>query len=229
MLDSFTPQGIITIVQTLIDDDVFQTVTPAQHCALINLEMSTLWTKCMVVNKDVFCKLSAQGQIAANGASISMTAAAPTGMALTDYLCPRGVDLSYDGGQNWWRCDQAPFNERDSASRMTYRFLGEDLYLFPKIQAAMYPFRVWYDYKAPTVSSSALSTPFLAPTNADNYLACGVAKWLRGRKDSDPSLEVQGQAEAWKAIESFLRKAKEPGRVGEMRSRTYYNGMYYPI
>ena len=145
-----------------------------------------------------------------------MTAAAPTGLAITDFLSIRGVDLKL--GEGMYK-KLRPFNfvTRDRTIMLSYRAIGEDLWILPQQQSTLYPIRVWYMYKAPTASASALSTAMSIPANADDYVKQGMCAKFRIRRDEDPSSHLQQQALALEQIKAWLMSSRgDQGTIADV-------------
>jgi hypothetical protein len=215
MFKSTTPQAIIDDVLAITDNDGYNLVSTTQLCAWINNELTTLWQWAKLVNRDAFTKCTAQFSIT-SGNTKSMVATAPTGLGLTDWSTPRGVDCLIDT-DNWKKIRTWNFSARDRVGLLAYKFMGETLYILPTSQASQYPFRVWYVFSAPQVSSAALSTAFSIPDGADEYIKQGVAAKLRIRRDESPNEHMQLQLLAKAAIQADLASARgDQGRIADV-------------
>lgn len=205
MFSSITPQAIIDDVNALTDNDGYSLVSPTQLCAWINNELTSAWGWIGRSNRDILTKVTSQFQIAApqdvNG--ISMTAASP-GLALADFQYPRGVEVLVNT-TTWKPIRKWSFVTRNQISSLTYRFIGETMIVQPYDQATSYPMRVWYVFKAPTVSAGALTTPISIPDNLDEYIKQGVAAKMRVRLDDDPGPHLQAQANTKQQLVAWLR------------------------
>jgi hypothetical protein len=196
MFESVTPQQIIDDVEAATDNDGYEMVSDAQFVSWINDELIGLWSWATRCNRNLFTK-SVEGQIASGSNYISVTAAAPTGLALIDFLNIRGVDLKL-GTDDYHEIRPFNFNTRNRSYTLSYQILaGDQLWLNPKDQAATYPFRMWYITKAPTASSSALSTAMSIPMGGSAYVVAGVAASLRKRLD-DGGQDDRSEQEAAK-------------------------------
>ena len=214
MFESVTPQAIIDDVNALTDNDGYSLVTSAQLIGWLNCELTSLWLTMIRCSRDAFTK-TAEGRIV-TAPSISMTAAAPTGLAITDFLSIRGVDLKL--GEGMYK-KLRPFNfvTRDRTIMLSYRAIGEDLWILPQQQSTLYPIRVWYMYKAPTASASALSTAMSIPANADDYVKQGMCAKFRIRRDEDPSSHLQQQALALEQIKAWLMSSRgDQGTIADV-------------
>lgn len=205
MFSSIAPQAIIDDVNALTDNDGYSLVSNAQLCAWINNELTSAWGWIGRGNRDILTKVTAQFSIVppqdVNG--ISMTAAAP-GLALTDFQYPRGVEVLVSTN-TWKPIRKWSFVTRNQIWSITYRFEGETMIVQPYDQATSYPMRIWYVFKAPQVSSSALSTPISIPDNLDEYIKQGVAAKVRIRLDDDPAPHLQAQGIAKQQLMAWLR------------------------
>lgn len=204
MFESVTPQQIIDDVEAATDNDGYEMVSDSQFVSWINDELISLWSWATRCNRDLFTK-SVEGQIASGSNYISLTAAAPTGLALTDFLNVRGVDLKL-GTDDYREIRPFNFNTRNRVPVISYRVLGGDqLWLNPKEQASAYPFRMWYIFKAPTASASSLSTAMSVPSGGGAYLVAGVAASLRKRLDDGGQEDRQEQEAAKRSMISWMQ------------------------
>jgi hypothetical protein len=224
MFSSITAQQIIDEVGFLTDNDGYTLFTPAQLCDQINCELTTLWQWAIRCNRDAFTKVTSSFQLGAGVQTISMIAASP-GLALADWKAPRGVDVQVGGGSsmaNWRKLRLWNFTARDRISRLSYRFLGETLWIMPPDQASQYPLRVWYIFDAPQVSSSALTTPISIPDGADDYVKQGLAARIRVRLDDDPAPHLQQQQDARREVEADLASSKgDQGSIADVSEDGY--------
>ena len=205
MFDCVTPLSIIDDVNAITDNDGYSLVTSAQLVAWMNNELSTLWQWAVRCNRDAFVATAA-GQIAGGQNYISIVAAAPTGMGVTDFLSLRAVDLNL-GNNVYKKIRPWNFVTRDRLVMLSYRVLGENLWLMPPQFATQYPFRIWYVTKAPQATTGTLSTAISIPTGGDEYIKQGMAAKFRQRRDEDPSLHLQLQAAAKAGVEAWLQQA----------------------
>lgn len=206
MFDSITPQQIIDDVEAITDNDGYDLISDVQLVAWMNNEMSTMWQWGVRCSRDAFTK-SKEGQIAAGNNYISITAAAPTGLGVTDFLSLRDVDLKVGNG---YYKKLRPFNfaTRDRVVQLSHRLIGEDLWLNPPNYAALYPFRIWYLSKAPAASATALDAALSLPTGGDEYVKQGMAAKVRVRLDDDPSPHLAAQEAAKRGVEAWLASSR---------------------
>lgn len=215
MFNSVTPQSIVDDVNALTDNDGYSLVSLTQLVAWINKELLDLWQWATRCNRDAFTKCTSAFSLAGGTQSISMTAASP-GLALTDWLAARAVDIQVSS-QDWKKLRLWNFTTRDRIGLLSYRFLGETLWIQPIEQASVYPLRVWYLFKAPVVTVASLSTAIVIPDNAEEYVKQGVAAKLRVRLDDDPGPHLQAQAAARLALEAFLASSKgDQGAISDV-------------
>lgn len=203
MFTSTTPQTLLDDILAITDEESYGRITTATACSWINNELTTLWQWGRRINRDVFTKVSGSLTMPSGASTMSMTAAAPTGAAISDWASPRGVDVS-TSTNNWRKLKLYNFVTRDHVGLLSYRFVGDTLYLLPTDQAGTYPFRVWYLYSAPQVSSSALSTALSIPDGSDEYIKQGVAAKIRAKLDDDPSPHLALQAQARREVTATL-------------------------
>jgi CelD/BcsL family acetyltransferase involved in cellulose biosynthesis len=216
MFVTTTPQAIIDDVNMMTDGDGYNLVSAAQFCARMNQELSSLWQWGRRANRDAFTKVSGSLQMPAGANTMSMSAAAPAGAALTDFSQPRGVDIMISS-DNWKKIRLWTFAARDRIAVLSYRFMGDTITLLPSDIARQYPFRVWYMSSYPAVSDAALSTAFSLPDGADEYVKQGMAALVRQRQDDDPSPYLQAQARARLDLEAFLSTGKgDQGAIADV-------------
>lgn len=227
MFQTITPQAIIDDVNALTDNDGYSLVSNAQLVAWMNNELTTLWQWARRCNRDVFTKVTGTLTMPAGASSMSMTAAAPAGAALTDWSSGRGVDIQVGGGtaDSWKKLKPWNFATRDRIYRSCYRFIGDTLYLLPTVSASQYPLRVWYIYSAPVVlipGGTLTNTALSIPDGADEYIKQGLAAKVRTRLDDDPTPHLQAQGSAKLALEAFLATAKgDQGIIADVADETY--------
>lgn len=206
MFDSITPQQIIDDVEAITDNDGYDLISDVQLVTWMNNEMSTMWQWGIRCSRDAFTKPK-EGQIANGSNYISITATAPTGLGVTDFLSLRDVDLKVGDGY-YKKIRQYNFATRDRVIQMSYRLLGEDLWINPPNISSLYPFRLWYLSKAPVASAAALSTPLSLPTGGDEYVKQGMAAKVRIRLDDDPAPHYAAQEQAKRGVEAWLASSR---------------------
>lgn len=194
-------------ILALTDEDGYDRIGAQLLCSWINNELTTAWGWIGRANRDIITKATSQFSLstAQGAAGYSMTATAPTGLALADFFYPRGVDILVGGTTEWKPIRKWSFTTRNQVYSLCYRFVGEKLYVQPSDQAATYPYRVWYVYSPPQVSASAPTTAISIPDNLDEYIKQGVAAKVRTRLDDDPSPHQAAQAATRAQIISLLR------------------------
>jgi hypothetical protein len=204
MFESVSPQHIIDDAEAATDNDGYDLFSSDQMVARINDELATLWlwgTKC---NRDLFTK-NVEGQITSGSNYISITAAAPTGLALTDFMNIRSVDLKF-GTDDYREIRPFNFNTRNRVSTISYRILsGDQLWLNPKEQAATYPFRMWYLTSPPVASARGLTSAMSLPKGGGQYVAAGLAAMMRKRLDEGGQEELQDQEAAKRNMISWMK------------------------
>lgn len=203
MFSSITPQALIDDILFICDQDGYNILPTANLCTRINNELTTLWQWGKRVNRDAFTKVTGSLTMPAGASTMSMTAAAPAGAAIADWGSPRGVDVSTSTG-NWRKLKLYNFVTRDHVGLLSYRFNGDTLHMLPTDQAGTYPFRVWYLFAAPQVSSSALTTAISIPEGSDEYIKQGVVATIRGRLDDDQNPHLIAQQKARLEVEATL-------------------------
>ena len=224
MFDSITPQAIIDDANALTDNDGYSLISTAQFIAWMNNEMSTAWQWGMRCNRDAFTS-NKEGQITSPANYISITATAPTGLGVTDFLSVRGVDLKL-GDQLYKKIRPWNFVTRDRLIMLSYRAIGENLWLMPPQYSSLYPFRLWYITKAPVATTGALSATLSLPTGADEYIKQGMAAKIRVRLDDDPAAHLQAQADARAGVEAWLQSAHgDQGTIADV-SDDYWTEMW---
>ena len=224
MFDSITPQAIIDDANALTDNDGYSLISTAQFIAWMNNEISTAWQWGMRRNRDAFTS-SKEGQITSPANYISITAAAPTGLGVTDFLSVRGVDLKL-GDQIYKKIRPWNFVTRDRLIMLSYRAIGENLWLMPPQYSSLYPFRLWYITKAPAAVVGSLSTALSLPTGVDEYVKQGIAAKIRVRLDDDPAPHLQAQAGAQAGVEAWLQSAHgDQGTIADV-SDDYWSEMW---
>ena len=206
MLVSTTPQTLIDDILACTDEDGYGRVSSAQLCRWINSELSAAWALIRRCNRDVLTKCTSQFSVSSSG-NISMTASSPTGVGVTDWMQPRGVDILV-ATDTWKKIHPWNFVTRDRVFGISYKFLGDTLYVIPIDQAETYPFRVWYLYTAPTVSADALDTAFNIVDGVDDFVVQMVAAKLRGRLDDDPQLHLALRGAAERDLRAALATCK---------------------
>ena len=224
MFDAITPQAIIDDVNALTDNDGYSLISTAQYIAWMNNEMSTAWQWGMRCNRDAFTS-NKEGQITAPANYISITATAPTGLGVTDFLSVRGVDLKL-GDQAYKKIRPWNFVTRDRLIMLSYRAIGENLWLMPPQYSSLYPFRLWYITKAPAAVVGSLSTALSLPTGVDEYVKQGIAAKIRVRLDEDPAPHLQAQTQARAGTEAWLQSAHgDQGTIADT-SDDYWSEMW---
>ena len=224
MFDSITPQAIIDDANALTDNDGYSLISTAQFIAWMNNEMSTAWQWGMRCNRDAFTS-NKEGQITSPANYISITATAPTGLGVTDFLSVRGVDLKL-GDQIYKKIRPWNFVTRDRLIMLSYRAIGENLWLMPPQYSSLYPFRLWYITKAPAAVAGSLSTALSIPTGVDEYVKQGIAAKIRVRLDDDPAPHLQAQADARAGVEAWLQSAHgDQGTIADV-SDDYWSEMW---
>ena len=203
MFTTTTPQALITDILAITDEESYGRIDNDLACAWINNELTTLWQWGRRINRDAFTKVTGSLVMPAGASTMSMTAAAPAGAALTDWASPRGVDVA-TSTNNWRKLKLYNFVTRDHVGLLSYRFVGDTLYLLPPDQAAVYAFRVWYLFAAPQVSASALDAAISIPDGSDEYIKQGVAAKIRVKLDDDPSPHLALQAQSRREITATL-------------------------
>lgn len=203
MFESITPQQIIDDVEAMTDNDGYDLISDTQLVTWMNDEMIALWLWATKRNRNVFTK-SAEGQIASGSNYISITAAAPTGLAVSDFLNVRGVDLKF-GTDDYHEIRPFNFVTRNRVSEISYQVFSDQLWINPKTYSSTYPFRLWYLSKAPTASVSALSTALSLPMGGGEYVKRGVAMKVCGREDEATREHLAAREMARQSIESWLR------------------------
>lgn len=225
MFSSTTAQKLVDAANFLTDEDGYSLFTNDQLCERINNELTTLWQWGQRCNRDAFTKVTSSFTIPSGSNSISMTASAPGGLAISDWSQARGVDIQVGGGSpigNWKKLRLWNFTTRDRVYRLSYRFLGETLYINPPDQASQYPLRVWYLFDAPQVSSSSMSATISIPDGADEYIKQAIAAAIRVRLEDDPTPHLREQAEARSEVEATLASAKgDQGAIADVAEETY--------
>lgn len=206
MIVSTTPQTLIDDILASTDEDGYGRISSAQLCAWINRELGAAWQLIRSCNRDALTKVTSQFSVTSTG-NISMTAAAPTGVAVTDWGIPRAVDALI-GTDTWKKLRRYNFVTRDRVGDISYKFMVDTLYILPTDQATTYPLRVWYTYAAPTVSSAALATAFNIIEGVDDYVIEMVAARVRGRLDDDPQLHLALRKEAERDLKAMLATSK---------------------
>jgi hypothetical protein len=211
MFQSITPQAIIDDVLELTDQASYGLFGSASDgyptlVRWINNELTTLWQWGKRVNRDVFTTVSGSLSMPSGANTMSMTAEAPAGAAITDWGSPRGVDVSTSTG-NWRKLKLYSFVARDHVGLLSYRFVGDTLWLLPADQATTYSFRVWYLYSAPVVTTATLATAIDIPEGSDEYIKQGVAAKMRLRLDDDPSLHYGLQKQSRAEVSATLATA----------------------
>jgi hypothetical protein len=204
MLTTTTPQTLIDDILDITDEDGYGRTSSSQLCAWINAELTAAWAWISRCNRDIITKATSQFTMTA--ATISMTAAAPA-LGLTDFLYPRGVDALI-GTDEWQPLRKWTFVTRNQVYGLSYRFIGDVLYIYPTDQYSIYPLRVWYVHTAPAVSPGALSTSFSLPHGLDEYIKQGCAAKLRVRLDDRADEHRQLQAECRQNLQTLLRTSK---------------------
>jgi hypothetical protein len=205
MFETTTPQALIDDVNYMTDNDGDSLISTAQYIAWMNAELSDAWQWMVRCNRDAFTKIK-EGQVV-TGNSISVIATAPTGLGLTDFLNIRGVDLKF-GTNCYKKIRPWSFAGRDSVSEISYRMLGESLYLLPADCAATYPFRMWYVHRQPVASAAALTAELSIPDGVDDCIKQGMAAKVRMKLDDDPSPHMALQAAAKAGVKSWLMSSK---------------------
>jgi len=224
MFDAITPQAIIDDVNALTDNDGYSLISTAQYIAWMNNEMSTAWQWGMRCNRDAFTS-NKEGQITSPANYISITATAPTGLGVTDFLSVRGVDLKL-GDQAYKKIRPWNFVTRDRLIMLSYRAIGENLWLMPPQYSSLYPFRLWYITKAPAAAVGSLSTALSLPTGVDEYVKQGMAAKVRIRLDEDPAPHFEAQAQARAGTEAWLQSAHgDQGTIADT-SDDYWSEMW---
>jgi hypothetical protein len=205
MFISTTPQLLIDDINALTDNDGYSLVSAAQLCSWINNELTSAWAWIGRSNRDVITKCTAQFSVTSAQATggLSMVAAAPA-LALTDFSYPRGVDILVTA-DTWKPIRKWSFTTRNMIYSLSYRFIGDTMYIQPSDQATSYPYRVWYIFKAPAVVSTSLSTALSIPDGLDEYIKQGVAAKMRIRLDDDPAPHLQAQGISKQEIKAWLR------------------------
>ena len=224
MFDAITPQAIIDDANALTDNDGYSLISTAQFVAWMNNEISTAWQWGMRCNRDAFTS-NKEGQITSPANYISITATAPTGLGVTDFLSVRGVDLKL-GDQIYKKIRPWNFVTRDRLIMLSYRAIGENLWLMPPQYSSLYPFRLWYITKAPAAVVGSLSTALSIPTGVDEYVKEGIAAKIRVRLDDDPAPHLQAQAGARAGVEAWLQSAHgDQGTIADV-SDDYWSEMW---
>jgi hypothetical protein len=215
MFVSTTPQALIDGANAITDQDGYSLISTAQFVEWMNNELTTMWQWARRCNRDAFTKVSAALTLPTTGI-MSMTAAAPTGAAITDWSSPRGVDVQL-AADRWKKVRLWSFVTRDRVGLLSYRFLGDSLYLLPVEQANSYSVRVWYLFSAPQAAVGSLSTAMSIPDGGDEYIKQGIAAKIRIRLEDDPTPHQQAQAAAKLATESFLGSSKgDQGAIADV-------------
>jgi hypothetical protein len=224
MFDAITPQAIIDDANALTDNDGYSLISTAQFIAWMNNEISTAWQWGMRCNRDAFTS-NKEGQITSPANYISITATAPTGLGVTDFLSVRGVDLKL-GDQIYKKIRPWNFVTRDRLIMLSYRAIGENLWLMPPQYSSLYPFRLWYITKAPAAAVGSLSTALSLPTGVDEYVKQGMAAKVRIRLDEDPAPHLEAQAQARAGTEAWLQSAHgDQGTIADT-SDDYWSEMW---
>jgi len=211
MFQSITPQAIIDDCLSLCDQDGYGLFGSSDDkypilVRWINNELTTLWQWGKRVNRDVFTKVTGSLTMPAGAYTMSMTAAAPAGAAITDWGSPRGVDVS-TSTSNWRKLKLYNFVTRDHVGLLSYRFIGDTLWLQPTDQAASYPFRVWYLYSAPVVTTATLANAISIPEGSDEYIKQGVVAKMRIKLDDNPAPHYALQQQARSEVTATLTSA----------------------
>jgi len=211
MFQSVTPQAIIDDCLKLTDQEGYGLFGSSGDgyptlVAWINNELTTLWQWGKRVNRDAFTKVTPALTMPAGAYTMSMTAAAPAGAALTDWASPRGVDVA-TSTNNWRKLKLYNFVTRDHVGLLSYRFIGDTLWLQPIDQAGTYQFRVWYLYSAPVVTTATLATAISIPEGSDEYIKQGVAAKMRQKLDDSPDLHYALQKQARSEVTATLTSA----------------------
>lgn len=211
MFQTITPQAIIDDALRLTDQDAYGILGNAGDgyptlVAWINNELTTLWQWAKRVNRDVFTKVTGTLTMPAGASTMSMIAAAPAGAALTDFGSPRGVDVQ-TSTDCWRKLKLYNFVTRDRVGLLSYRFVGDTIYLQPAAQATEYPFRVWYLFSAPVVTTGTLANAISIPEGSDEYIKQGVAAKIRIRLEDDPTVHRQLQQAAKLEVQATLATA----------------------
>jgi hypothetical protein len=218
MFISTTPQAIIDDVNALTDNDGYSLFSVAQLVAWMNNELTTAWQWMRRCNRDVFTKCSASITMPSTGI-MSMTAALPTGAGITDWSSARGVDVSPSTGY-WKKVRLWNFVTRDRIFTLSYRFIGDTLYMLPVDVSSQYPVRVWYQYSAPVVVAPAgvlTNTALSLPDGVDEYIKQGMAIKARVKLDDDPTPHMQAQGAAKLQVEAFLAASKgDQGSIADV-------------
>ena len=211
MFASVTPQSLIDDILRITDEDGYGRFGSGGDgypilVGWINNELTTLWQWGRRVNRDAFTKVTGSLTMPAGAYTMSMTAAGPAGAALTDWSSPRGVDVA-TSTNNWRKLKLYNFVTRDHVGLLSYRFIGDTLWMQPIDQAGSYPFRVWYLFSAPVVTTASLATAISIPDGADEYVKQGVAAKIRQKLDDDPSLHLGMQKQTRLEVEAMLATA----------------------
>jgi hypothetical protein len=211
MFQSITPQAIIDDVLALTDQEGYGIFGSASDgypklVSWMNNELTTLWAWGKRVNRDAFTKVSATLTMPAGAYTMSMTAAAPAGAAITDWGSPRGVDVS-TSTSNWRKLKLYNFVTRDHVGLLSYRFIGDSLWLQPVDQAGNYPIRVWYLSSAPVVTTATLATAILIPEGSDEYIKQGIAAKMRLKLDDSPDTHYALQRQSRLDVSATLATA----------------------
>jgi hypothetical protein len=208
MFQSITPQQIIDDCLALTDQDGYGLFGSSGDnypilVRWINNELTTLWQWGRRVNRDAFTKVSSSLIIPSGSYTMSMTAAAPAGAAITDWGSPRGVDVA-TSTDSWRKLKLYNFVTRDHVGLLSYRFIGDTIHLQPANQASNYYFRVWYLYSAPVVTTATLATSISIPDGSDEYIKQGVAAKMRIKLDDDPTPHYALQQQAKLEVQATL-------------------------
>jgi hypothetical protein len=208
MFQTITPQAIIDDCLSLTDQEgygLFGSSSDGYPTLVrwINNELTTLWQWGKRVNRDVFTKVTGSLTMPAGAYTMSMTAAAPTGAAIADWGSPRGVDVA-TSTSNWRKLKLYNFVTLDHVGLLSYRFVGDSLWLQPIDQASSYPFRVWYLFSAPVVTTATLANAISIPEGSDEYIKQGVAAKMRVKLDDSPDVHYGLQRQAKLEVQATL-------------------------
>jgi hypothetical protein len=221
MFVDVTPNTLITDILAATDQESYGLFGNAsagysQLVSWINNETQNLWQWGRRLNRDAFTSLSSSFTIS-SGNSISMTAASPAGVGITDWMAPRGVDVQFSSSV-WSKIGRYNFTTRNNVGFLSYRFLGDTMYIEPADLATTYTYRVWYMTSAPVADDDDRDTAMSLPEGADDYIVQGVAAKIRIKLDDDPSPHLLLQKNAEMEIKSMLQTSGgDQGTIADVR------------
>jgi hypothetical protein len=175
-------------------------------------EAQKLWAECTRINRDQFTLVSNAFTIpsgnthlvGADGDGVS-----PIGSTGTpQFLSPRGVDISNDGGVNWLPLRHYRFDQRGGVYGLMYRWRGNTLELLPAEHARMFQLRYWYVFVPKMIDGKDTLT---LPVGGAQYIAQGVAALIRDRFEEDGTPHLLKQSMALDKVKLFLTTQGQGG------------------